>query len=372
MPPEALLLERMHLDALIRLLGEKGYQVVGPTVCGGAVVYGDITGTSDLPVGCDDEQDAGSYRLNNDGGESLFRYVVGPTSPKAFLHPPEAVVWAGTRSSQGFETVPLEEPPRFAFFGVRPCELAAVDVQDRVFLNGRPDGVYGPRREGAFFVAVNCVEPGGTCFCASMGTGPRAGSGFDVVLTEMVGGGRHVFLAETGSEEGAELLAALGAPAAAKEDVAEADRLLSEAAGKMGRAMDTAGIKDLLERSLASPHWEEVAKRCLACANCTLVCPTCFCSNVEDHTDLTGFSAERVRRWDSCFNFEFSFIHGGPLRSSTAARYRQWITHKLAWWYDQYGTSGCVGCGRCITWCPVGIDITAEVAVLRAKEETDA
>jgi len=297
---------------------------------------------------------------------------VGPTSPKVFLHPPEAVVWAGTRSSEGIETTRLEEPPRYAFFGVRPCELAAVGIQDRVFLNGQPDGVYGPRREGSLFIVANCVEPGGTCFCQSMGTGPAAESGFDIALTEIANEGRHVFVAQAGSEAGAELLKVLRAPGAAKSDVAEADGLLSEAAGHMGRAIDTADVKELLERNLSSPHWEEVAKRCLACANCTLVCPTCFCSNVEDRTDLTGFSAERVRRWDSCFNFEFSFIHGGPLRSSTAGRYRQWITHKLAWWHDQYGTSGCVGCGRCITWCPVGIDITAEVALLRAKEETDA
>jgi sulfhydrogenase subunit beta (sulfur reductase) len=372
MPQKKLLLERTDLDALIAVLGERGYRVMGPTVQGGAVVLGELAGTSDLPVGYDDEQEAGTYRLKAGDGESLFRYVVGPSSPKGYLHPPEAVVWAGTRDSGGFEALPLEEPPRYAFFGVRPCELAAVSIQDRVFLDGRPDPVYAPRRESALFIVVNCVEPGGTCFCASMGTGPRADSGFDVALTEMIDAERHVFLAESGSQEGVEMLSTLGAEEASKDDLAEADRLLSEAASRMGRSLDAAGAKGLLERSLDSPHWEEVAKRCLTCANCTLVCPTCFCFNVEDSTDLTGFRAERVRRWDSCFNFEFSSIHGGPLRSSTAGRYRQWITHKLAWWHDQYGTSGCVGCGRCITWCPVGIDITAEMMALRAKEESNA
>ncbi len=133
----------------------------------------------------------------------------------------------------------------------------------------------------------------------------------------------------------------------------------------MGRSMDTSGIKELLYRNLDHPCWENVASRCLTCANCTMVCPTCFCAAVEDTTDLTGERAERWRRWDSCFTMDFSYIAGGSVRSSPKARYRQWMTHKLASWIDQFGTSGCVGCGRCITWCPVGIDITEEVRAIR-------
>jgi Fe-S oxidoreductase len=96
-----------------------------------------------------------------------------------------------------------------------------------------------------------------------------------------------------------------------------------------------------------------------------MVCPTCFCATVEDATDLTGSATERRRVWDSCFSQEFSYIHGGSVRTSAGARYRQWITHKLATWHEQFGVSGCVGCGRCITWCPVGIDITAEARAVR-------
>ena len=83
---------------------------------------------------------------------------------------------------------------------------------------------------------------------------------------------------------------------------------------------------------------------------------------------LYGARAERWRKWDSCFTLDFSYIHGGSVRTSAAARYRQWLSHKLATWIDQFGSSGCVGCGRCITWCPVGIDITEEVAAIRASE----
>jgi sulfhydrogenase subunit beta (sulfur reductase) len=133
----------------------------------------------------------------------------------------------------------------------------------------------------------------------------------------------------------------------------------------MGRTLDTEGLKDVLSRNFDSLHWEEIAKRCLSCGNCTMVCPTCFCASVEDSSDLTGQKAERVRKWDSCFSRDFSYIHGGQIRSSVMSRYRQWMTHKLGYWQDQFGSSGCVGCGRCITWCPVGIDITEEARALR-------
>ena len=137
----------------------------------------------------------------------------------------------------------------------------------------------------------------------------------------------------------------------------------------MGRSMDTCNIKDLFYRNLEHPRWNNVAERCLTCANCTMVCPTCFCTTIEDVTDLTGEHAERWRKLDSCFTMDFSYIHGGSVRASTKSRYRHWITHKLATWIDQFGTSGCVGFGRCITWCPVAIDITEEVHAIRKSEE---
>ncbi|WP_325063331.1 4Fe-4S dicluster domain-containing protein [Halovulum marinum] len=125
-------------------------------------------------------------------------------------------------------------------------------------------------------------------------------------------------------------------------------------------------IPDLLRENPDHPHWDVVADRCLSCANCTLACPTCFCSDVEDVNDLTGDHTERWRTWDSCFTADFSYVHGGSVRRSTKSRYRQWLTHKLSTWHDQFGSSGCVGCGRCIAWCPVGIDITAEAAAFAA------
>jgi ferredoxin len=342
--------------------------VVGPTVSGDSIVYDAITSTADMPVGIRDIQEAGSCRLEARGDDALFGYVAASQSWKRFLNPPRVDLWKGRRGSDGIETIPPEPPPRFAFFGVRPCEIAAMEIQDAVFLPAG-DGVYGPRRRRSLIVAVNCTEPGGTCFCVSMGAGPGLDWGYDVALTEVIGPGVHHFLAESGSKEGAELLGGLtGARRAEPAEIDTALRLVDDAAEHMGREMDTDGLKELLHANLLSPRWDDIATRCLTCANCTMVCPTCFCSTTEDELSLDGAVATRHGVWDSCFSLDFSYIHGGPVRSSIAARYRQWMTHKLGTWQDQFGMIGCVGCGRCITWCPVGIDITAEAAAIRRDD----
>jgi ferredoxin len=278
-------------------------------------------------------------------------------------------LWRARRSEGGFELHEGRDAgPRYAFLGVRACELAAIAVQDRVLLGGsHVDPSYEARRRVVFLVAVNCGQAGGSCFCVSTETGPRAKSGFDLALSEILVGG-HRFLIEVGSERGAEVAAELETRAASEADLRAADALSATASGQMGRELETEGLKELLYRHYESPHWDEVAKRCLTCANCTMVCPTCFCVSAQDVGDLTGSTAERRQRWDSCFTSDFSYIHGGSVRTSARSRYRQWITHKLAAWQDQFGTLGCVGCGRCITWCPVGIDITEEVKALRESE----
>jgi ferredoxin len=261
------------------------------------------------------------------------------------------------------------EAPRYAFFGVRPCDVEAIAIQDKVFLGGEfVDATYRARRERALIVCVNCSEPGGTCFCASMDAGPRARRGFDLALTEIVDATRHEFVAEVGTERGGELLGRVGARRATEADRRASAAVSERAAQRMGRQLDTRGVHELLLRNGESPRWAEVARRCLACANCTMVCPTCFCTTVEDASDLAGAAAERWRKWDSCYSTEFSYLHGGSVRTSGRARYRHWLTHKLATWHDQFGTSGCVGCGRCITWCPVGIDLTEEVEAIRSAE----
>ena len=375
------LINRNAIDILFEALKRRGFRLVGPTVRDGAIVYDELTAAADsgsgeaenpasrnLPIGWTDEQDGGTYRLKKRADEALFGYVVGPHSWKKFLHPPVVRLWSAKRNGNGFRMIKSnEEPPKFAFIGVRSCELHAIAIQDKVFMGGQyVDPSYASRREGAFIVAVNCGQAGGTCFCVSMKTGPKATTGFDLALSEIINGREHNFVVEVGSEKGAELMKEVPHRPAEPSELEIAGQVVQNAAQQMGREMDTTNIKELLYKNLDHSRWENVASRCLTCANCTMVCPTCFCSTVEDTTDLTGNHVERWRKWDSCFTMDFSYVHGGSLRSSTMSRYRQWMTHKLATWIDQFGTSGCVGCGRCITWCPVGIDITEEVRAIRS------
>lgn len=362
-------LERKDLGQLLADLREDGYRLVGPTVWDGAIVHAEIDGVDDLPAGWTAVQEAGTYRLQRRGDDALFGYAVGPQSWKPFFFPPRLRLWTARR---GEDTVAVEPEPvqttRLALIGARSCDLHAIAVQDRTFVHGPfADPHYAARRDSVVIIAVNCGQAGGTCFCVSMGTGPRATEGFDLVLTELLDGG-HRFVAEVGSARGAERLARLGPRRAEDAEGHAADAQVAATATAMGRRLDTTGIKELLYRNLEHPRWDDVASRCLGCTNCTLVCPTCFCSSVEDVSDLTGERSERWRRWDSCFTLQHSYVHGGSVRASTRARYRQWLVHKVASWIDQFGVSGCVGCGRCITWCPVGIDITEEVAAIRAGD----
>jgi sulfhydrogenase subunit beta (sulfur reductase) len=362
------ILSHQGLQALIDALAARGYQVLGPTLRDGAIVYNEIVSLADLPAGWTDRQDAGRYRLERRDDNALFGYAVGPQSWKRFLHPPIELLWRAQRTGDGFTVTPTEEKvTKFAFLGVRGCEIHAIGIQDRVFTGGPYlDTAYQKRRQDNFLIAVNCGEAGGTCFCVSMKTGPQARADFDLALTELLDGGDHRFLVEVGSNAGGAMLTGVPHRAARPDDSAAAEAVVARTASQMGRTLDTNGLKELLQGNPTHPRWDDVALRCLGCANCTMVCPTCFCTTVDDHTDLTGQTAERVRSWDSCFTLDFSYVHGGRVRTGIRSRYRQWMTHKLASWIDQFGTSGCVGCGRCITWCPVGIDITAEAAAIRA------
>ena len=359
---------RGALDVLLDVLCRRGYTVVGPTERAGAIVYDEIAATGDLPVGLTDTQEAATYRLARRGDDALFGYGVGPQSWKQYLHPSRLRLWSATRAATGFRIdAEDDETPKYAFLGMRACELAAIAVQDRVFMSGAyVDPHYAARRERACLIAVNCGQASATCFCRSMNTGPRATSGYDLCLTEVLDGARHYFVVETGTALGEELLAEVPYSEATGGDLEAADRACAGATEQM-RSLDTDNIATLMTSNAEHPRWDDVANRCLTCGNCTSVCPTCFCTTVEDVTDLAGDRAERVRRWDSCFTVDFSYLAGGSIRKSPKSRYRQWMTHKLATWYEQFGTSGCVGCGRCITWCPAAIDITEEAGAIRAS-----
>ncbi len=364
-----LTLPRPRLDDLLAALRDDGYTLCGPTVLDGAIVYGEVDDASQLPAGWTDTQAPGRYRLERRDDAAVFGYAVGPQSWKPEFFVPVLPLFRAGKTPEGFVTQgpPARPERKVALIGARGCDLAAIGIQDKVFLHGPyVESDYAQRRHDMFVVAVNCGVASGTCFCTSMGTGPGAGKGFDLALTELLDATGHRFTVAVGSDRGQALAARLGLAPATEADIAAARGVVERTAAGMGRSLETAGIRDLLAGNLEHPRWDEVATRCLGCTNCTQVCPTCFCSQVEDVTDLAGEHAERVRTWDSCFTAQHSYIHGGHARSGIRSRYRQWLTHKLGTWIDQFGVSGCVGCGRCIAWCPVGIDITQEVAVIRS------
>ncbi|WP_350275751.1 4Fe-4S dicluster domain-containing protein [Kribbella sp. HUAS MG21] len=347
------------LSTLVEVLIGDGYRVIGPTRSGSAIQLAELTDAGQLPAGWGVETGPGHYRLRRRTDNAVFAHSAGPQSWKTYLHPSRRKLWSTDRNGT-FEPA-AEETPRYALLGVRGCDLAAIGkLRDVLGGGSHPDGSFQARYQSLFVVAVNCTEPGEVCFCASMGTGPTAGAGADLTLTEMP----DHFLVSAGTAGGRELLARIGHRDATTAETDAATAALDTAAQRMGRAMPEVDLRALLAGSRESSHWADVAERCLTCGNCTMVCPTCFCTTTEDVTDLTGDHAERWQRWSSCFELDFSYVHGGSVRGSGASRYRQWITHKLGTWHDQFGGSGCVGCGRCIAWCPVGIDLTEEAGRL--------
>ena len=357
-------LPKPRLDDLLAALRQRGYQTHGPRLRDGVVSYGPIEGLKDLPRGVVVHQEAGRYRVEQTDHPLYFAATPGADSWKRYLFPPRRELFHFQRDKGHWEAVvPSAEVPRYALIGVRPCELAAMAVQDAVFLREDfTDPHYHAARERLFIVAVNCLHPGDTCFCASLGTGPEASSGYDLLLTEL----DDVFLVAVGSEAGREVLQPLPWEPANAFWLSQAQRGLDHARQAMGRHLpDADSLPETLLSNLNHPAWDEVAARCLSCANCTQVCPTCFCWDVQDEIALDGETVTRFRVWDSCFSPQLSYLAGGNARPTVRARYRQWVTHKFASWVRQFGTLGCVGCGRCITWCPAGIDITETLAAVR-------
>lgn len=358
------------LDALI----QAGYLLLGPTVRDNAIIYDELRSAQDLPIGWTDEQEAGYYRLKRRDDQAYFGYNLGQHSWKKYLFPPREKLWSASKTGhklQILQEVPI--PEKMAFIGVRSCELHGIFVQDKVF--NHPLAIYQQyqqRRDNTFILAVNCTTVAKTCFCASMDTGPAVKEGYDLALTEVLDESHHFFILSIGSPLGASICHPLNLPIASQDDIDFASKLVEKVKDKMVRHVDNPHIHDVLNKSWNSPLWDKVAERCINCANCTLVCPTCFCSDTEDKVSLDATHVERWQSWDSCFNLSHSYIHGGSIRSSAKSRYRQWLTHKFGTWWDQFGMSGCVGCGRCIAWCPVGIDVTEELNKLQLEcDETN-
>jgi ferredoxin len=358
------------LDEFVARLRALGYEVMGPTLRDGAIVPGPVNSSKDLPRGVHDLQSPGSYRVMHEDDGEIFGWAVGPGSWKNEYFPPSQVMW---RSEIVGDTLVFRQPDRshalLAIVGARPCDVAALRILDHVLEEGvHRDSRYSERRDSNFIAVVECASPADTCFCASMKSGPGIDEDFDVALTELNDELGHRFIARIGSPRGADVLSSVSTRPANELDLEARALLLETASRAMSRSLPFDEVANLLARNVEHPRWLDVAERCLSCGNCTSVCPTCFCSDVHDTTDTSG-AIERRRTWSSCFDLEHSYLHGGSVHESSSSRYRQWMTHKLSTWWDQFDSTGCVGCGRCIVWCPVGIDITEEVAAIAAHDQ---
>jgi ferredoxin len=361
--PDSRFLARSDFNQLLGVLRELGYRCAGPQLRNGAIIYDDLEHTGQLPVGIRVEQSPGSYRVSQSDSVRAFAWSNGPQALKPLVNAPRETLWSATTGENGklqFVSTPVEPAP-LAVIGVRGCDLAGLALQDAHFLQtDREDPAYRARRAALLLVAVNCTHPSATCFCASTGDGPAASHGFDLVLDELDAG----FILHSGSEAGARVLTKLDTRAATASQRAAAAEATTAAAAMQSRSLPAGDLYEPLMARQAHPHWQDIAGRCLSCGNCTSVCPTCFCSDVRDDWSVDGSSVTHGREWGSCFTQGHSYLHSHVVRPDTQARYRQWLTHKLGSWHRQYGRSGCVGCGRCISWCPTGIDITAEVRTL--------
>ncbi|HEY3162775.1 MAG TPA: 4Fe-4S dicluster domain-containing protein [Candidatus Limnocylindrales bacterium] len=356
-------LARGDLDRLFQALGAGGRRIVGPTVVDGVVVYDELSNVVDLPVGWTFETAPGTYRATPGPSVRAFDYGVPPTAWKRFTHPPIVPLTRSRRDGDLVSIAPAgEPPPRLAFVGVRACELAALRIQERVMRAGPVgDADHVARRDAALVVAVECATAASTCFCTSMGTGPEVRDGADIVLSELDEG----FTVRAGSPGGAAIVDGLALPAATAEQERRAAGQVAAVRATIGDPVPAEGLPERLRTALDHPRWADVAERCLACANCTLVCPTCFCTSVAVASDLDGLDATTERQWDGCFSLGFGRVAGDAnFRPKVKDRYRQWLTHKFSTWWDQFGSSGCVGCGRCIAWCPVGIDVREELLAI--------
>ena len=308
------------------------YRVIGPLAKGIKFSFGEIEDVADL-------------RLD---------YDTSILPPKKYLQPQEERMMTFTRSGKPVVETAIDAPPTI-ILGVHTCDLQGMHVLDEAFSQGFPDAHYLRRRERTLLVGIECLKP---CdehsFCKSMGT-LTVSNGYDLHLTDL----GDAYAVDVGTEQGAALLNRYGNADNATE--IEMQHLNKVLAAKWPRfpyklEFDAGELSSLMSQAYDSPLWDQLAEICLACGQCTLVCPTCFCFNVYDEVELNLQDGERRRRWDSCQLDEFASVAGDEnFRERQAARLRHRFMRKGRYLHEKYGELGCTGCGRCARSCLVDI-----------------
>ena len=333
------------LDALL-----EGYRVLAPTSRDGVTHFGELTSGDVVPI-----------ELPNT--KRSVKEVLLPRTETLFVFDGEGV-------EQAPNTEDLEPRKGRVVLGVRPCDAASVPMLDKVFLDGGDeDAYYAARRRNTWFVGLGCNHPASTCFCTSVGGGPFAAEGLDILLSDL--GDRY--LVRVTSSKGAELLASIAsAPTALLEEATEADvrageELARGAAARIPPAVEIVGLQAKLAQVYDDESfWEEIQRGCLGCGVCTYLCPTCHCFDVVDETN--GRRGRRARIWDSCQYALFTrHASGHNPRPSGKERMRQRVMHKFRYFVDNYGLTACVGCGRCVRNCPVNMDIRQVLQAIMAR-----
>jgi ferredoxin len=312
-----------------------------------------------------------SFEEISTNDQLFLDYVSTVLPPKKFFHPPRLELFSFDLKKKDNKIKEIKSEEKIMILGIHPCDVHALIRLDQFFTGDFEDPYYQNRRKNTILVAINCVEPSDYAFCNSMGTGPFLDRGYDLLLTDI----GTKYLIEIGSEKGKKTLQGLHLDTASDADFTEKNHRYKLMEKRFKRFINPSWLSKIVQENIDHNIWTILGERggiakslpCLSCGSCSFVCPTCYCYDVYDTLDLSLQKGKRIRELDSCQLLEYGEVaQGGNFRRNRNDRVRHWMMCKLG--AAAGGThSSCVGCGRCIRNCPVGIDITEVAKILRGE-----
>ena len=326
------------LQKLLDFFVKRGFTVYGPVIKGKSWVFSEIHSISEVDL----------------------NYIRSILPPKKLLLPPKSSIFS-FKLDDSFEVFESCDFKNVVLFGVHPCDLKAIERLDAFFSLYPEDVCYKARRQGLFIVGLTCNVVDEHCFCSSLGIDPEASTGFDILITQI----GESFLVESGSLKGLNILRELNFPEAKSEHLEAKMRHIEDLKSRFTKKADFKELDKIAKSKLDHKVWLETAEKCLSCGNCSMVCPVCYCFDVYDSLDLTLKEGARVMELDSCQLLEYAEVAlGGNFRRDRYQRLRHWMLCKFGAAGGSTYTS-CVGCGRCLVYCPTSIDLTEVARVLK-------